>query len=155
MRPQFFEQEFHCIICTQLIPPEKLQFKSITCSDECARLRKLALRTKQDIRECRFCRKPSSLAERAAYQRYRKWETANPQLAYPAQYKRYCDQGDMDDDAYDAHLSKFTLAIAQQMAQEDEDAIVRAKIERAEAARAAAAAPPAEMESICEAGPRL
>lgn len=152
MRPQFFEQEFHCIICTQLIPPEKLQFKSITCSDECARKRKLSLRAKQDARECRFCRKPSTLAERAAFQRYRKWEAANPQLAYPEQFKRW--QQEIEAGKEDGKLG-FILAIAQQMAQEDEYATERAKGERAEAARAAAVAPPAEMEPICETGPRL
>ena len=127
MREQFLEQEFHCIVCTTKIPPEKLKFKATTCSDECARLRKLALRARQDMRECRFCRKPMTMADKAAFQRFRKWEQLYPNLAYPAQYKRYGDMGPEDHDGFAAHDAVFTLAIAQRMAQEDEDAAERTK----------------------------
>lgn len=144
MRPQFFDVTTHCVHCTTLVPPERLKFKAITCSEECARLRKLSMRTRQDSRECRFCRKPTTPAEKASYQRFRKWEAANPQLAYPAQYKRWLQEIEIGKE--DGKLG-FTLAIAQQLAEEDEDAAERAKAERAAAASGAVAAPP-EMEPV-------
>jgi len=123
VRPQFFEQQFHCVVCTALIPPDKLKFKATTCSDECARLRKLALRARQDMRECRFCRKPMTMADKKAFQRFRRWEAANPSAAYPAQWAKYMVRPEqMSDEEYRTRGDAFTLAIAQQMAQEDEDA---------------------------------
>lgn len=121
MRAQFYDAETHCIVCTNLVPPERIRFKSITCSDECARLRKLSMRAKQDARECRHCRKPSTMAERAAYQRYRKWEKANPQLAYPDEFKRWLSNSQGLGVA-DADASKFTLEIAARMAEEAQQA---------------------------------
>jgi hypothetical protein len=127
------------------VPPERLKFKAITCSEECARLRKLSMRTRQDSRECRFCRKPTTPAEKASYQRFRKWEAANPDLAYPAQFKRWNAQWLAD--AYAVpDKQHFTLAIAQQMAEEDEDAAERAKAERAAASGDLAPSP--EMEPV-------
>jgi hypothetical protein len=148
IRPQFFEITTHCVHCAKLVPPERLKFKAITCSEECARLRKLSMRARQDSRECRFCRKPTTPAEKASYQRFRKWEAAHPELAYPAQFKRF--------DAYreekDAGYLVFTLAVAQRMAEEDEDAAERARAERADAARGTVAPPP-EMEPVRSPGP--
>jgi len=109
-----------------LIPPDKLKFKATTCSDECARLRKLALRARQDMRECRFCRKPMTMADKKAFNRFRKWETANPSLAYPLQYRRWLIET-IENDA-----SLFTLAIAQKMAEEDEDAAERTSAAKVE-----------------------
>jgi hypothetical protein len=133
-----------------MIPPEKLKFKSITCSDACARDRKLALRARQDQRECRFCRKPTTPAEKAAYQRFRKWEIANPALAYPAQFKQWAENN-AKLGAEDVDVKLFTLEIAQRMAQEEEDAAERAE---ADAARGIVASPLA-MEPICTPGTSL
>lgn len=149
MRPQFLELRTHCVVCTNLVPPERLKYKAITCSDEHARIRKLSMRAKQDSRECRFCRKPSTQAEKAAYQRFRKWELANPELAYPAQFKRWLERATTDAERRTLG-DKFTLAIAQRMAQEEEDAD-----ERSKADAAALVAAQTEMEPICAAGTSL
>jgi hypothetical protein len=145
MRPQFLEVRTHCVHCAELVPPERLKFKAITCSDECARLRKLSMRARQDSRECRFCRKPTTPAEKASFQRFRKWEKENPELAYPAQFKRWST------DEYPLHeagrVGEFTLEIAQRMAEEDEDAAERTKAERAAVASGALETPP-EMEPV-------
>lgn len=117
LRAQFLETEFHCVVCTGKIPPEQLKYKAITCSDKCGLARKNALRAKQDSRECRHCRKPASLAERAAYKRFRKWEKVNPELAYPEAYKRWNPDIAEDIDG----KAVFTLEIAQQIEQELED----------------------------------
>src|SRR5258708_37912205 len=118
------------------------------------------MRTRQDTRECRHCRKPMTAAEKASFQRFRKWEAANPHLAYPAQFKRW--QREIDDPNFNedgiegiqqdyerGNTPTFTLAIAQQMAEDDEDAAERAKAERAGAAAVPAHA---EMEPVCAAG---
>jgi predicted nucleic acid-binding Zn ribbon protein len=145
MRPQFLELKTHCVVCTAPVPPERLKYKAITCSDEHARIRKLSMRAKQDSRECRFCRKPATPAEKASYQRFRKWEARFPELAYPAQFKRWENTPEEVDRDID-----FTLATAQRMAQEDEDAA-----ERAETEAAAATAAQVQMEPICTAGSSL
>jgi hypothetical protein len=35
INPQFFEQQFHCVVCTALIPPDKSSYKppSYACGD--------------------------------------------------------------------------------------------------------------------------
>lgn len=117
LRAQFLEAEFHCVVCTGKIPPEQLKYKAITCSDACGLARKNALRAKQDSRECRHCRKPASLAERAAYKRFRKWEKENPEKAYPEAAKRWEQMhngGPID-------YADFNFVIAQQIEQELED----------------------------------
>lgn len=114
MRAQFYELETFCTVCTKPVPPERLRFKAITCTEECARLRKLSMRSKQDARECRHCRKPSTPEERAAYQRFRRWEKNNPHIAYPEEYKRWQQENPQDEKV-------FTLDIAQRMAEEKEE----------------------------------
>lgn len=140
MRPQFLELKTHCVVCTSPVPPERLKYKAITCCDAHARERKLSMRAKQDSRECRFCRKPTTPAEKAAYQRYRKWEVMNPNLAFPAQFKRW-------QETTQPTGSKFDIDSARTMADEDYEAAENARNERL-----AASTP---MEPICEAGTSL
>ena len=67
----------HCCICGQIVPSDRPK-QAITCSKECSDLRKNWRRSRQDARECRYCRRPASLAERSRYQRWRKFEAKNP-----------------------------------------------------------------------------
>jgi len=76
-------QKVFCVMCTKEVPAERLRFRSVTCSDEHARLRQRLLRKRVDDRSCRFCHKPSTPAQRKAFARFRKWERENPTLAYP------------------------------------------------------------------------
>jgi predicted nucleic acid-binding Zn ribbon protein len=67
----------HCVMCGNVIGPDRPKH-AITCSKECSDRRKNWRRSKQDARECRYCRRPASLAERTRYLRWRRFEEKNP-----------------------------------------------------------------------------
>lgn len=113
MRKMFYDQETHCVVCGVKVPPERVRFKAITCTPEHAKLRKAQLRAKTDQRECRYCRKPSTVAERAAFQRFRKWETKNPQEAFPAEFKQWKDEQEWQREAGEMPTNEFfTIEVA-------------------------------------------
>jgi hypothetical protein len=64
-------------MCGKDIPADRPK-QAITCSKECSDLRKNWRRSKQDARECRYCLRPATQAERSRYQRWRRWEEKNP-----------------------------------------------------------------------------
>ena len=88
-RTDFSDVETHCIVCTTLVPPDRRKYKAITCSDECAIKRKNSIRARQDLRECRYCRKPSTPEDRAAFSRFRKLEDKRPDLLYPQAFEAW------------------------------------------------------------------
>lgn len=67
----------HCVSCGKEIPADRPR-QAITCSDECRDTRKNYRRSRQDARECRYCRRPSTPQERLRYSRWRKFEEKNP-----------------------------------------------------------------------------
>ena len=77
----------HCVICTKPVPADRLKYKAITCTEECAAARKNSIRAKQDMRECRYCRKPSTFEERAAFARFRTLERKRPDMLYPEAFE--------------------------------------------------------------------
>ena len=83
-------------------------------------------------------------ADKAAFQRFRKWEMANPQLAYPTQFKRW--EQVWKDAGEEVNAADFTLQLAQQMWQEDEDAAERAIAAKVEARTAVEPVRPAVAE---------
>ena len=91
-RTSYDDVVLHCLICTTPVPPERLRFKAITCSEECAILRKNMIRAKHDGSACRYCRKPSTNEQRAAFQRFRKIEKKQPELLYPEDYKAWIEE---------------------------------------------------------------
>lgn len=72
-----------CVVCTCELGPERIKFRSVTCGDECQAIRQRLLRKRVDDRECRFCHKPSTPSSRRAFNRFRRWERTQPDLAYP------------------------------------------------------------------------
>ena len=63
----------HCLVCTNPIPPTRKK-DAITCSTECSAVRAKYLRSLIDQKRCRYCQRPSTPAERAAFNRWGKWE---------------------------------------------------------------------------------
>jgi|GEM_PF-3224858 len=88
-RTSYDDVVLHCLICTTPVPPERLRFKAITCCEECATLRKNMIRAKHDGSACRYCRKPSTNEQRAAFQRFRKIEKKQPELLYPQEFEEW------------------------------------------------------------------
>ena len=85
-RAQFDDVETFCVVCKENVPIDRVKHKAITCSPTCATLRKNSIRSKQDARECRYCRKPSTPEDRNAFQRFRRMEAKRPDLLYPSEY---------------------------------------------------------------------
>jgi len=73
----FSDVKPHCVMCGNEVPADRPK-TAITCSDECRDRRKKWRRSKQDAKECRYCLRPSTPAERSRYQRWRKFEAKNP-----------------------------------------------------------------------------
>lgn len=89
MRTQFYEQKVHCIICTNPIPPERLRFKSITCSDKCKRERKRMMYVQMESTKCVFCKKPTTRAEQQLWNKFRKFAAANLEIFFAPQMERW------------------------------------------------------------------
>lgn len=88
-RNSYAEVDFRCVVCTNPIPADRLKYGAITCSPEHGKIREAAIRAGKDTKECRYCRKPSTPEDRAAYQRFRKFEKKRPDLLYPEQYQAF------------------------------------------------------------------
>jgi len=69
------------------VPEDRVKKGAVTCTPEHAKLRENALRAKRDATECRYCRRPSTPEERAAYSRFRKLESKTPHVIYPAAFE--------------------------------------------------------------------
>lgn len=72
------QNEIHCIMCTNPIPPERLSRLGVTCSDECKKKRKDYLKARIENRHCRYCHKPSTPEQRKRFQAWVRWEQKNP-----------------------------------------------------------------------------
>jgi hypothetical protein len=78
-----------CVVDAKPISTERLSKGSITCSKECAKIRRDAQRAQQDTRECRYCRKPSTPEDREAFARFRRLERTRPDILYPEQFEEW------------------------------------------------------------------
>jgi hypothetical protein len=70
-RDDFHEIAMNCVMCPKKIPADRPKL-AVTCSKECTTARKNYWRSKQDARVCRYCCKPSTPEQRAAYQQWRR-----------------------------------------------------------------------------------
>lgn len=66
-----------CCMCSKPIGEDRPK-TAITCSPECTERRKQWRRSREDSVRCRYCLRPSTHAERARYQRWKRQETKNP-----------------------------------------------------------------------------
>ena len=87
MGRRVYSTDTFCLMCGTIVPKDRVKKGAVTCSPEHAKLRENALRSKRDATECRYCRRPSTLEERAAFKRFRKFETRTPHLLYPEAYE--------------------------------------------------------------------
>ena len=88
-RNTYDDVKMHCIVCTKDIDDERARRNHITCSDECLAKRRSIQRAKRDAVECRYCKKPSTLEQRAAFARFRRVENKRPDLLYPDDYEAW------------------------------------------------------------------
>lgn len=65
--PQF------CVVCRNPITGIRLARRAVTCTPECYKRRNAIQRSHQDQAECRYCRKPSTPADRVLYARWRRF----------------------------------------------------------------------------------
>jgi predicted nucleic acid-binding Zn ribbon protein len=79
----------HCVVCTQPVPEDRATRGGVTCSAACLAVRKAVQRAQRDAKECRYCRKPSTLAARAAFRRFRHLEETRPDILYPKQFAEW------------------------------------------------------------------
>lgn len=82
-----------CVLCPTPIPPERLKFRAVTCSEEHGKQWSRFKRRKSDNNACRFCHKPSTPNARKAFSRFRVWERKNPELARPEEWAIFEAQG--------------------------------------------------------------
>jgi ribosomal protein S26 len=64
----------HCVMCGGDIPADRAARKFVTCSPECSEERERWAKARHDATHCRYCMKPSTPEERAAFKRFRAWE---------------------------------------------------------------------------------
>jgi hypothetical protein len=76
-------RSMHCIVCTNPIPSTRKK-DAVTCGPECSAVRKAWSRSRMDQTKCRYCFRPSTPAERAAFNRWRKWEAKQAEEAAAA-----------------------------------------------------------------------
>ena len=88
-----YKVEVHCVICTALVPTDRLKYRRITCSDACNKIRERQTRKRVDDRECRFCHKPSTPTGRRAFAKFRKWEREFPDQAHPELWNIVSEHG--------------------------------------------------------------
>jgi hypothetical protein len=88
-RAVYQEESTHCVSCGELVPEARLDRGAITCSDECSKKRRVTVRTREDRKKCRYCRKPSTPEQRRAFKRFAKLEIEAPHLLYPQEFKAW------------------------------------------------------------------
>ena len=89
MRHQYYVQKTHCVVCGNFVPPDRLRFKSITCSDACKKARKRAMYVQLESRNCMFCRKPATRGEQALWKRFRAEAAKQPEVFFAAEFKEW------------------------------------------------------------------
>jgi predicted nucleic acid-binding Zn ribbon protein len=63
---------FHCLICGDQIPADRVVRKSVTCTAEHAKVLNLERRRLRDLTRCRFCNRPNTPEERRQFAAWRK-----------------------------------------------------------------------------------
>lgn len=67
MRNDLIALPVFCVVCREPVPINRARRRSNTCTPEHKALREQSLRVYQDLRECRYCQRPSTLAQREAF----------------------------------------------------------------------------------------
>ena len=86
MRADLSQASLHCSVCTKVIEREgRSGSPPVVCSDECHKERRKILRSREDQKYCRYCSRPSTPAQRAAFRRWEKaWDIAQTVEQLPA-----------------------------------------------------------------------
>lgn len=63
----------YCVVDKELIPIERVKFNAVTCSDKCEKARKRQRMLLMEQAECKYCRRPSTPAERESFKAWRQW----------------------------------------------------------------------------------
>lgn len=62
-----------CVFDRKPIPVERVKRNATTCSKECAKAMERQRMLLMEQSECKYCRRPSTPAERESYKRWRQW----------------------------------------------------------------------------------
>ena len=62
-----------CVVCANPIPTDR-RWDSITCSKECGSARTKFWKSQINLRQCKYCQRPTTPEERARFQAWRRWE---------------------------------------------------------------------------------
>jgi len=71
---KYANMQLNCVMCPNKIPRDRATRKFVTCSAECAAKRERWIKGRLDATHCRYCMRPSTPDERAAFKRFRAWE---------------------------------------------------------------------------------
>jgi hypothetical protein len=72
--PPLTDPEIFCVMCKEPVPLDRLKKRSITCSEKCQKERTAFLHRRVAAKKCRYCMRPATPEEQAAFRRFRKWE---------------------------------------------------------------------------------
>lgn len=64
-------EKLHCVVCTTVIPDERILREAVTCSKQCGNQLRNIRRRKRDMKKCRYCSQPSTPEERKLFQKWR------------------------------------------------------------------------------------
>lgn len=81
--------ELRCVICAELIPEDRMKRRAVTCKDDCAREFVNRKRMLTGRKKCLVCMRPSTLAERRGFRRFRDVEKKRPDLIYPEKFAQF------------------------------------------------------------------
>ena len=81
MRLNLSNATVYCVVCGKSVPADRVKMRAISCTKECATIRRNYLRSRVDQAKCRYCMQPATPEETARYRRWRKWEREHPPTA--------------------------------------------------------------------------
>ena len=72
----FVKIDKHCLMCGKIIPRDHPRYRlTLTDTDECSPNGSMQWRkSREDQRQCRYCKKPSTPAQRARFSRWKRYE---------------------------------------------------------------------------------
>ena len=81
MRQNLSNATVFCVVCGKEVPADRVKMRAISCTKECATVRRNYLRSRVDQVKCRYCMQPASPEEVGRFRRWRKWEREHPPTA--------------------------------------------------------------------------
>lgn len=81
----FYEIPVFCVVCGKEVPLDRKKRRSVTCSEECNKKRSNYLRERKELRRCKYCGVPATIAERDDFRAWRRERKAAKKAALKAE----------------------------------------------------------------------